>query len=66
LGINYPNGLLIFVKLIENKWPAKFHQEDCGAKTSILQKRTRELIENNGSAPQNGIERTEKQSGEAH
>jgi hypothetical protein len=35
-----------------------------GQKDVILPKRTGELIENKGSAPQNGTKRTEKRTGE--
>jgi len=52
------------MQLIESKGPEIFSGKIVGQKTSILQKRTGEVIENKGSALQNGTKRTGKRTGE--
>ncbi|HZT71466.1 MAG TPA: hypothetical protein VFC10_17195 [Terriglobia bacterium] len=64
MGINSPIGLLISLQLIESKGQEIFSGKIVGQKTSILQKRTGEVIENKGSELQNGIKRTGKRTGE--
>jgi hypothetical protein len=62
--INSPDRLIKFSQVAENNKPVYCGAKFVGQKTSVLQKRIGEVIENKGSAPQNGTKRTEKRTGQ--